>query len=230
MSIVESGDAIIAPPPPGIAWDPAADRLVGRGSFYLVAGACVTQDVQAWADAPGQDGAWWLGAVADLGNFQSELIETNNALAGTLLGIGAMPDLVVKSVKGPPSVMRGGAFTASLTVCNQGATWGSAPVDLLLSRDAVITYAAYLAQAKASAPDPRSAVADSAYAKIVRRFFRPTLVADPAETARRLTPTAALDAPSHPAPPIWRMRVRRLAGCWNRRPASAIPAGESMMT
>lgn len=56
-----------------------------------------------------------------------------------------------------------------------------------VSRDAVITYEAYLAQAKASAPDPRSAVADSAYAKIVRRFFRPTLVADPAETARRRT-------------------------------------------
>jgi large repetitive protein len=141
VDLVLSADSTIDVAGPPAPWDPAADRPVGGAFFQPQPGACETRNVQGIADAPGVDGAYYLGAVADLPNALPELIETNNNSRGSLIGIGSGPDFVITAVKGPPSVMRGRSFTASVTVCNQGTAPGSAPVDLVLSADSSIEVA-----------------------------------------------------------------------------------------
>jgi hypothetical protein len=54
-----------------------------------------------------------------------------------------------------------------------------------LSRDQVLTFAHYLTRAKALHPDAGSSVGDVLYLKLVRAFFRPTLVPNRLETERR---------------------------------------------
>jgi subtilase family serine protease len=105
---------------------------------WLEAGQCATQQVPVNANVP-TEGAWYLGAIADPRNFTVELLEDNNAKAGTRMGVGYKPDFVVTAVSGPASAQMGGSFTASVTVCNQGTYAGSAEVELFLSNDATIT-------------------------------------------------------------------------------------------
>jgi subtilase family serine protease len=119
-----------------------ADTGLGGASVDpLDAGACETVTVNGFS--PGywlQQGAYTLGAIVDPQNWVPELIETNNATAGTVIGFGYGPDFVVTSVSGPSSVSSGGPFAASITVCNQGT--GASPgvqVDAYLSTDATLT-------------------------------------------------------------------------------------------
>ena len=54
-----------------------------------------------------------------------------------------------------------------------------------VQRDQVLTFAQYLSRAKQLHPDPGSSVADVLYLKLVRQFFRPTLIPKQLETERR---------------------------------------------
>src|SRR5262245_4061368 len=54
-----------------------------------------------------------------------------------------------------------------------------------VQRDQVLTFAQYLSRAKQLHPDPGSSVADVLYLKLVRGFFRPTLIPKVLETERR---------------------------------------------
>jgi putative nucleotidyltransferase with HDIG domain len=54
-----------------------------------------------------------------------------------------------------------------------------------VQRDQVLTFAQYLNRAKQLHPDPGSSVADVLYLKLVRQFFRPTLIPKQLETERR---------------------------------------------
>jgi hypothetical protein len=131
-----SSDTLISSPTPS---DPMSDQAVGMmPTDYLEPGQCqtFTRSVSAWVPNPG---IWYLGAAADPGRGRSELIEDNNALAGTRMGVGSRPDFVVTAVKGPASVRSGQQFTATVTVCNQGTEPDSTDVELYFSSDTVIT-------------------------------------------------------------------------------------------
>jgi hypothetical protein len=54
-----------------------------------------------------------------------------------------------------------------------------------VNRDAVLTFAHYLNRAKSLHPDAGSSVGDVLYLKLIRQFFRPTLVLNRLETERR---------------------------------------------
>src|SRR5919198_5367750 len=54
-----------------------------------------------------------------------------------------------------------------------------------VQRDQVLTFAQYLNRAKQLHPDAGSSIGDVLYLKLVRQFFRPTLIPRPLETERR---------------------------------------------
>ncbi|HEY8210992.1 MAG TPA: CARDB domain-containing protein, partial [Myxococcaceae bacterium] len=117
-----------------------SDFQVGQFSApSLAPGACtpLTGNVTASVSA----GAYWLGAIADRSNAVSELIETNNALAGNQMGVGSKPDLVVTAVSGPAIAVPGASLQMTATLCNQGTQPGTAPVTLYFSTDGTITTA-----------------------------------------------------------------------------------------
>ncbi|WP_437756342.1 CARDB domain-containing protein [Sorangium sp. So ce1389] len=115
-----------------------ADFLAGGGPApYLDPGQCATVTFPASAYVP--DGAYHLGAIVDPFGWVPELIETNNAGSASPIGIGYRPDLIVSTASGPPSVLPGSSFDASVTVCNQGTIPGYSMVELRLSADAMIT-------------------------------------------------------------------------------------------
>ncbi|OLC08347.1 MAG: hypothetical protein AUH42_01760 [Gemmatimonadetes bacterium 13_1_40CM_70_11] len=89
-------------------------------------------------------------------------------------------------------------FTQTLAqgVTAQGGLQGEAAPQLIVrrgtgelpvARDQVLTYNQYLLRSRALHPDPGSSVGDVVYLKLVRRFFRPTLTRNEAETTRRRT-------------------------------------------
>jgi subtilase family serine protease len=105
----------------------------------LEPGQCTTQQVQTSVWVP-HEGVWYLGAVADPGNYEPEFFENNNTLASDPVGIGFQPDYSIQSVSGPASVTPGAPLTASVTVCNQGTVSGSAQLELVLSEDTDIRF------------------------------------------------------------------------------------------
>lgn len=129
IDIVLSNDSVIAEP---------ADPVIGSG-FYgqLGPGQCITPVLYVSTNAP--NGAYYIGAITDAQNQVAESNETNNALAGNVLGMGWGPDFVVRDLQGPTSAS--GSFNATVTVCNQGNAGASTNVDLFLSTDPVITTA-----------------------------------------------------------------------------------------
>ncbi|WP_438038005.1 CARDB domain-containing protein [Sorangium sp. So ce128] len=135
IAVVLSSDEAITP----------FDAPAGGGYVPgLSPGQCASVAVPANAYVP--DGAYHLGAVVDPGGSLLELIETNNAAAGSLIGVGHGPDLIVSAVSGPPSVFPGGGFDASVTVCNQGTqTSYGTHVELRVSADATLTTADFVA-------------------------------------------------------------------------------------
>jgi subtilase family serine protease len=122
----------------------SADFLAGMGPVGpLLPGQCSA--VGARCSATLSAGTYHVGAVADPSNTVIELSETNNTLAGNLVGIGSKPDLVISAVSGPAFALPGAPITASLTICNQG-TLPSIVVlaDVRLSTDTVIDISDYL--------------------------------------------------------------------------------------
>ncbi|WP_224361111.1 CARDB domain-containing protein [Hyalangium versicolor] len=139
VEVYLSTDTTITPNGPT---GPSPDSYVGYiSSQYFNPGQCQTLVVQGWAYVPA-DGAYYLGAVADPQNSVVEVLENNNARAGTRLGIGNKPDFIVTAVTGPASFVSsspGQQLTASVTVCNQGTQGGSTGVEVYLSADTTIT-------------------------------------------------------------------------------------------
>ncbi|WP_224373075.1 CARDB domain-containing protein [Hyalangium versicolor] len=117
---------------------PAPTLSLGTVSTdFLSPGQCQTQPVSTWLRTV--TGTYTLEAVADPGHTTPELIEDNNSKQGDRFSLGLRPDFVVAAVSGPPSVLPGDSFTASVTVCNQGTQSGSTSVSAYLSTDEVIT-------------------------------------------------------------------------------------------
>ncbi|WP_395805501.1 CARDB domain-containing protein [Archangium minus] len=107
----------------------------------LAPAQCVTLSVPASAVLPQEaqgDGAYYLAAAVDTKWVEQELREDNNSRMGDLVGVGYRPDLVVSEVSGPSSVANGLAFTATVTVCNQGTVPTAQQVwlEVFLSQDA----------------------------------------------------------------------------------------------
>jgi hypothetical protein len=102
----------------------------------LSPGQCVTQQVQAHAET-WHEGVWYLGAVIESNSsYPQELRTDNNTRASdSPLGIGNLPDYVVKAVSGPANVQQGQSFTAAVTVCNAGTEPGNTFAHLVLSAD-----------------------------------------------------------------------------------------------
>ncbi|WP_224250198.1 CARDB domain-containing protein [Hyalangium gracile] len=106
-------------------------------SVSLAAGGCTTRSLSVTAP-PVPEGAYYLGGVADPYGNRPELIEDNNAKAGSVIGVGTRADFVVTTVAGPSSAKPGMAFTANVTVCNRGQQQDTADVDVYLSADTTV--------------------------------------------------------------------------------------------
>ncbi len=132
VDVFLSADANVrVPTPPG----PPEDIWLGTvSSVSLSAGACTTKSLSVTPPSV-QEGAYYLGAVADPLNSRQELIEDNNAKAGSVIGLGNKADFVVTTVTGPSSVKPGSTFTANVTVCNRGQQSDTVDVDVYLSAD-----------------------------------------------------------------------------------------------
>ncbi|WP_438014371.1 CARDB domain-containing protein [Sorangium sp. So ce315] len=161
-----------------------ADFLAGGSPApHLDPGQCATVTFPANAHVPdGPDGAYHLGAIVDPHGGVPELIETNNAVAGSVIGVGFGPDLIVSAVSGPPSVFPGGGFDAQVTICNQGTIPGSSMVELRLSADAAITAADALAgsaQAPYLEPGECAAVTIPASADVPEGAYHLGAIVDP---------------------------------------------------
>lgn len=103
-----------------IAGGPESDELVGSLPVPdLPAGACVVIEGTPQANVPG-DGPYVLGAIVDEPGFVAELVEQNNARLLQLIGVGWLPDLVVRSLSGPSSTLNGPSFDVDGVVCNDG--------------------------------------------------------------------------------------------------------------
>ncbi|SEN33240.1 CARDB protein [Stigmatella aurantiaca] len=137
VALYLSEDTVISVPQ---SPSPYTDQFLGAVMVdSLEPGACRTVSVPADAALSAEEGAYYLGAVADPGNGETEFLEDNNAKAGSRLGLGQRPDFIVSKLTGPASAEVGQPFVASVTVCNQGTEGGETDVTLYLSEDKVIT-------------------------------------------------------------------------------------------
>ena len=131
-----SADTVVTPASP---LTPASDLPLGTRSMNMLApGQCQTETLNVSASVH-REGAYYLSAIVDPAQSVSELIEDNNTLAATRLGVGAAPDFVVASVTGPSSALPGQPLTSSVQVCNQGTQPGGTLVELYLTQDDIIT-------------------------------------------------------------------------------------------
>ncbi|WP_158513097.1 CARDB domain-containing protein [Myxococcus hansupus] len=136
VALYLSADAVITPDFP---LTPASDLLLGSRSMGMLApGKCQTETLTVSASVH-REGAYHLGAIVDPAQAVPELVEINNTHAATRIGVGARPDFVVTSVTGPESALPGQALSSNVQVCNQGTTPGSAPVELYLTADDIVT-------------------------------------------------------------------------------------------
>lgn len=137
LHLYASPDASIGGQPAGPGGGPPSnDHPLGPVSVpSLMAGQCHAA-LEAAALPPAEMGVFTLGAVVDEFESVPELIETNNAFTGDLIGVGWGPDLVVTSLVGPPSADEASAFPVEVEVCNQGNGPSSfSTVTLYLSDD-----------------------------------------------------------------------------------------------
>jgi hypothetical protein len=120
--------------------DPSGAGLgVGSASTDLLAeGQCQALRIPSRVDAL-PEGPYAVAARVDAAQAVSELEEGNNLRVGGPVAVGTRPDFVLAGVKGPASF--GETATLTATVCNQGTTAGSAPVEAFLSEDAHLTEA-----------------------------------------------------------------------------------------
>jgi subtilase family serine protease len=112
------------------------DRLVAPVQIpSLAPGRCATGEANGHSPFP--QGVYYLGAIIDEMNNEPELIESNNRLTGSLIGLGNGPDLVVDSITGPAS--SNGNFDLTVRICNQGTGPSSnADVALYLTADTTL--------------------------------------------------------------------------------------------
>lgn len=111
------------------------DMISGNAMIgQLDVGQCQSVSVQAY----GQDmGIYTLGAIVDPWNSVLEILDSNNASAGGLIGFGHDADLTITAVSAPASAIPGGNVNVDVTVCNPGQSPSySADVELYLSNDA----------------------------------------------------------------------------------------------
>ncbi|HYV49823.1 MAG TPA: CARDB domain-containing protein [Myxococcaceae bacterium] len=104
---------------------------------YLDPGTCSTVTGNAWA--PGMNGIYFIGAIADSFGGMQELFKDNNWKAGNRVGVGNAPDFYVSAVSTAPSVTPGGQLAVTATICNQGTVAGGVPAGVYLSNDTTIT-------------------------------------------------------------------------------------------
>ena len=119
------------------------DFLLGTVATPVLApGQCTTLPISGPASSPPSstalESAFYVGAIVDPRNTTPELIEDNNALAGSRIGIGFRADFVVTSVTGPTSVRPGATFSANVTVCNRGQSADIVDVELYFSADTTV--------------------------------------------------------------------------------------------
>ncbi len=121
-----------------------ADIRVGTRliSSSLSAGGTSSATTSVTIPAALSAGTYYIGAIADCNNTQTETDETNNALTGNTIVLTIGADLVVSAINGPSSATRGTSIGVSSTVKNQGTGSSSSfTVGLYASTDAVITTA-----------------------------------------------------------------------------------------
>ncbi|NVJ05775.1 hypothetical protein HUW63_11100 [Myxococcus sp. AM001] len=118
------------------------DLFAGWAETGLVqAGQCVPVKVPSHAGSL-WPGVFTVGAIVDPfadPALRNELREDNNVLAGGQISLGRVADFAVTSVSAPKAVAPGAAFTAKVTVCNQGAARGSTDVAFVLSQSTRIS-------------------------------------------------------------------------------------------
>ncbi len=124
VNLVLSSDASFSGDDTGIA---------GLDTGFLEPGACITAELPVGAWVP--DGTYHLLAVADAFDSVDETSEQNNVHDAGLLGVGFQPDFTVSAPTAPASVLPGGAFNSSVTVCNQGTAGESTDVELFFVQD-----------------------------------------------------------------------------------------------
>ncbi|MFP2963331.1 CARDB domain-containing protein [Myxococcus sp. 1LA] len=112
---------------------PPTQQPIGELSVpHLNPGRCFTGSTDALLDPPPAaipDQKLYLGALVDVHQAMEELREDNNIFLSGNIGVGHASDLVITSLTGPASVEAQTAFTATVTVCNQG-TAESYPTEL----------------------------------------------------------------------------------------------------
>lgn len=136
VALYLSADGVLTP---AVPLTPASDLLLAsRALNTLAPGQCQTETLTVSA-SPSLEGAYHLGAIVDPGQAVPELIEINNTHADIRIGVGQRPDFVVSFASSPDSALPGQPLTASVQVCNQGTEQGSAPVELYLTPDDIIT-------------------------------------------------------------------------------------------
>lgn len=112
---------------------PPTQQPIGELSVpFLNPGRCFTGSAVATLAPPpatAPDQKLYLGALVDGLQSQEELREDNNIFMSGRMGVGHASDLVITSLTGPASVEANTAFTATVTVCNQG-TYESYPTEL----------------------------------------------------------------------------------------------------
>ena len=98
--------------------------LGGADVTYLPAGQCQTVQVNAYRNLPmeAQPGQpLYLGAAIDTVQNVQEMDEDNNTFIQGLVGTGPDADVVITDVRAPADLHDGQPFSATYTVCNQGA-------------------------------------------------------------------------------------------------------------
>ncbi len=141
VGVYLSADTTLRAPAP--TSPPEDSQVGGTNTPYLAPGQCATVPVSgsAWPPSPSSYPpveAWYLGAVVDPNNGRAELIESNNANAGSLMGVGNKPDFIITSVTGPSSAQSGQTIAVQVTVCNQGTQPAGKDVAVYLSADTTI--------------------------------------------------------------------------------------------
>lgn len=115
--------------------------LATRYVASLAPGASSTATTSSTIPSTLAPGTYYVGAIADYTNVQSEISETNNTLAGATVGVVREVDLSVLALHHTATVVPGGgSFPVTVTLRNQGASpSGAFGVGLYLSPDTVIT-------------------------------------------------------------------------------------------
>jgi cysteine-rich repeat protein len=101
---------------PGV--DTYAGTLLISGG--LDAGQCEVAGGTVFAQVPGPQGGYYLGAIVDEANSVGELSETNNSFLGNEIALGSGPDLVVTSIGGPHAIDPGFGMVVGVQICNRG--------------------------------------------------------------------------------------------------------------